>query len=100
MSKEKFSFREMEHIAVNYAITCQKGYTGSFRDYMKSINKDWRKWLKDRDKEESKKTNIKYKYIPAKKAVAQKKDIAEEYYKNYVSNGCDCLQMSCPICHG
>ena len=98
--KEKFSFQEMEHIAVNYAITCQKGYTGSFRDYMKSINKDWRKWLKKRDLEESKKVHIEYQYIPVDKAVTKKKDVAEDFYKDYVSNGCDCLQMSCPICHG
>lgn len=107
MNNEKFSFREMEHIAVNYAITCQKGYTGSFRDYMNGVNKDWRKWLKKRDKEESKKVNTEYQYISVKEAVTSvkeavtpKKDIAEEYYKDYVSNGCDCLQMWCPICHG
>lgn len=56
-TKERFSFREMEHIAVNYAITCQKGYTGSFRDYMKGINKNWRELLKKRDLEEIKKVN-------------------------------------------
>ena len=58
-TKERFSFREMEHIAVNYAITCQKGYTGSFRDYMKGINKNWRELLKKRDLEEIKKVNSK-----------------------------------------
>lgn len=100
MNNEKFSFREMEHIAVNYAITCQKGYTGSFRDYMKGIDKNWREWLKKKDKEENKKIKTKYKYISVKEAVTPKKDIAEEYYKDYVSNGCDCLQMWCPICHG
>jgi hypothetical protein len=31
-TKERFSFRKMEYIAVNYAITCQKGYEGTFRD--------------------------------------------------------------------
>lgn len=99
-TKERFSFREMEHIAVNYAITCQKGYTGSFRDYMKGINKNWRRWLKERDLEESKKVHSECQSIPVVKVVDQRKDAAEEYYKDYVSNGCDCLQMSCPICHG
>ena len=56
-TKERFSFREMEHIAVNYAITCQKGYSGSFRDYMKGINKNWRELLKKRDLEEIKKAD-------------------------------------------
>lgn len=56
-TKERFSFREMEHIAVNYAISCQKGYSGSFRDYMKGINKNWRGLLKKRDLEEIKKVN-------------------------------------------
>lgn len=92
-TKERFSFREMEHIAVNYAITCQKGYTGTFRDYMKGINKDWRKWLKERDKDEIKQVHTEYRYIPVS-------DATKKFYKNYVSNGCDCLQMSCPICHG
>jgi hypothetical protein len=99
-TKEKFSFREMEHIAVNYAIIYQKGYTGTFRDYMKGINKDWRKWLKEKDLEESKKVDTKYQYIPINEVITQRKDVAEEFYKDYVSNGCDCLQMSCPICHG
>lgn len=99
-TKERFSFREMEHIAVNYAITCQKGYTGSFRDYMEGINKNWREYLKKRDLEESKKVHTEYQYIPVNKVITQKKDAAEEYYKDYVSNECDCLQMSCPICHG
>ena len=99
-TKERFSFREMEHIAVNYAITCQNGYYGSFRDYMRGINKDWRKWLKEKDLEESKKVHTEYQYIPISESITKKNDYAEEYYKDYVSNGCDCLQMSCPICHG
>lgn len=49
--KEKFSFREMEHIAVNYAIHCLKGYNGTFRDYYFGVKSDWRKWLKQKDKE-------------------------------------------------
>jgi hypothetical protein len=100
MGKEKkYSFREMEHIATNYAISCQKGYSGSFRDYMDNVDKDWRKWLKKKDKEYGIKNHQEIPYIPIKDMV-KKNDAAEEYYKNYVSNGCDCLQMSCPICHG
>jgi hypothetical protein len=96
MSKEKkFSFREMEHIAINYAISCQKGYSGSFRDYMEGIYKDWRKWLKKKDKEYGIKNHQEMPYIPVKDIVT-KKDVEDEYY----SNGCDCLQMSCPTCHG
>ena len=49
-TNERFSFREMEHIAVNYAIHCLKGYEGSFRDYYYGIFSDWRKWLKQQDK--------------------------------------------------
>ena len=50
MTKERFSLREMEHIATNYAITCLKGYEGSFMEYYKGTNFDWRKWLKNEDK--------------------------------------------------
>ena len=50
-TKERFSFREMEHIAVNYAIHCLKGYDGTFRDYYSDVRNDWRKWLKQKDKE-------------------------------------------------
>jgi len=48
-TKERFSFREMEHIAINYAITCMKGYDGSFRKYYFGVKNDWRKWLKKQD---------------------------------------------------
>jgi hypothetical protein len=50
-TKERFSFREMEHIAVNYAIHCLKGYDGTFRNYYFDVRNDWRKWLKQKDKE-------------------------------------------------
>jgi len=49
-TKEKFSFREMEHIAVNYSIHCLKGYNGTFRDYYNGVFPEWRKWLKQQDK--------------------------------------------------
>ncbi len=54
MATERFSLREMEHIATNYAIHCLKGYEGSFRDYYNNINFDWRKWLKSEDKKQLK----------------------------------------------
>ena len=49
-TKERFSFREMEHIAVNYAISCQKGFVGTFREWYFGGKSDWRKWLKQEDK--------------------------------------------------
>jgi hypothetical protein len=85
MKNKRYSFREMEHIAVNYAISCLKGYDGTFRDYMKGVKEDWREWLKEEDK---------------RKGLDEDIETTEEFYKNYVSNGCDCLQASCPICHG
>lgn len=39
---ETFNENEMRHIAVNYAITCQKGYTGSFEKWYSGIVSDWR----------------------------------------------------------
>lgn len=50
MNAERFSLREMEHISVNYAITCMNGFDRSFMDYMAGIKKDWRGWLKNEDK--------------------------------------------------
>lgn len=97
MNKERYSFREMEHIAVNYAITCLNGYKGSFRDYMKGVKKDWRKWLKEEDKRRGVKKVI---VEDTKKEPVVVSETTKEFYKDYVSNGCDCLQMSCPICHG
>lgn len=38
-----FTMDEMRHLAVNYAITCLKGYNGSFDEWYKGISKDWRK---------------------------------------------------------
>lgn len=57
-TKERFSFREMEHIAVNYAIHCLKGFDGTFRDYYAGVNNDWRKQLKQKDKENYETTTL------------------------------------------
>lgn len=54
-TKERFSFREMEHIATNFAITCMKDSTQSFREFYKGVNPDWRNWLKLKDKEKDEK---------------------------------------------
>lgn len=38
-----FNFNELSHLANNYAITCLKGYTGSFYEwYMYSLDSNWR----------------------------------------------------------
>ena len=51
MKKERFSLREMEHMAVNFAIVREKGFKGTFLDYYALISPTWRKWLKKMDKE-------------------------------------------------
>ena len=52
-TNERFSFREMEQIAVRFAISCMKGYEGSFEDYILTLPKDWRINLKRVSKEKS-----------------------------------------------
>lgn len=49
--EERFSLREMEHMAINFAMARNNGFTGNFLDYYSRIRKDWRKWLKKMDKE-------------------------------------------------
>jgi hypothetical protein len=108
MKNKRYSFREMEHIAVNYAISCLKGYDGTFRDYMKGVKEDWREWLKKEDKRKKVVVeDIKIEPVKVSETSPSGWQLDEyhppkpkEFYKNYVSNGCDCLQMSCPICHG
>ena len=56
-TNKRFSFREMEFIAVEFAKSCMRGYEGSFEDYMSTeVHKDWRFNLKRVAKQE---TNIK-----------------------------------------
>lgn len=39
---ETYNQKELAHIAGNYAITCLKGYDGTFNDWFKGISKDWK----------------------------------------------------------
>ena len=39
ISEPKYTIGELRHIAVNFAITCEKGYTGSFDNWFKSTNR-------------------------------------------------------------
>lgn len=38
----QFSLNEVRHLAVNYAITCEKGYDGTFDDWFSSLSPSWR----------------------------------------------------------
>lgn len=39
----KYNFDELCYIAVNYAITCEKGYKGSFDSWFNKIGDEWKK---------------------------------------------------------
>jgi hypothetical protein len=39
----KYSLDELRHIAVNFAINCEKGYKGDFDSWFNGISSDWRK---------------------------------------------------------
>jgi hypothetical protein len=41
--REDFNLYELRHIAVNFAINCEKGYQGSFDSWFAKINPKWRK---------------------------------------------------------
>ena len=43
VSKRKFNLNELRHIAVNFAITCEKGYKGDFDSWFNGISDEWRK---------------------------------------------------------
>lgn len=43
VSNRKFNLDELRHIAVNYAITCEKGYNGDFDSWFNGISGEWRK---------------------------------------------------------
>jgi hypothetical protein len=90
MKNGRFSFREMEVIAVEFAINCLNGYNGSFSDYMNSVNKNWRKNLKRIDKQE---TNIKdFHRMTTTPNFFRKLNISES---NNIDNDCNCGQPSC-----
>jgi len=42
LPRETYSEDEIRHIAVNYAITCQKGYNGSFESWIRDLSPNWR----------------------------------------------------------
>jgi len=39
---DDFNIFELNHLATNFAITCEKGFTGSFVGWLKGLSKDWR----------------------------------------------------------
>ena len=39
---ETYNADEMRHLAINFAITCQKGYSGSFESWLKDLGPKWR----------------------------------------------------------
>lgn len=41
-STNLYNLKELRHIAINYAISCEKGYKGSFDDWFKGIFDEWR----------------------------------------------------------
>lgn len=43
VSKRKFNINELRHIAVNFAITCEKGYKGDFDSWFSGTSDEWRK---------------------------------------------------------
>jgi len=43
VEEPKFNFNEVRHLAVNFAINCEKGYKGSFDDWYNGISSDWKK---------------------------------------------------------
>ncbi len=43
--EEIFTLSELRHLAVNYAISCEKGYIGSFDSWYNNISSKWRKSL-------------------------------------------------------
>lgn len=42
LNKESYTKDELRHLAVNYSISCEKGFQGSFDAWMSQISPDWR----------------------------------------------------------
>ncbi len=40
-NKKSFTLNQVRHLAVNFAITCEKGYKGSFENWYSKISPDW-----------------------------------------------------------
>ena len=93
-TNERFSFREMEQIAVQFAISCMKGYKGSFEDYMLTIPKDWRINLKRVSNQE---TNIEdyHRMTTTPHFLCRDLKISKS---NSRDSDCNCGQPSCSLC--
>lgn len=39
---KEYNLNELKHIAVNFAINCEKGYQGDFESWLSGISDDWR----------------------------------------------------------
>ena len=39
----EYNLNELSHIAINFAISCENGYSKSFSEWMKGLDGDWRK---------------------------------------------------------
>jgi len=42
VDKRKFNLNELRHIAVNFAISCEKGYRGDFDSWFSGVSGEWR----------------------------------------------------------
>jgi hypothetical protein len=93
-TNERFSFREMEQVAVQFAISCVKGYKGSFEDYMLTIPKDWRINLKRVSNQE---TNIEdyHRMTTTPHFLCRDLKISKS---NSRDSDCNCGQPSCSLC--
>lgn len=89
MKKERYSFGEMEFVAVEFAKECLRGFEGSFEDYFNSLDKRWRKIFKHVSKQE---TNIKdfHRMVTTPYLLVKKSYISE-----VTDNNCGCGQPSC-----
>lgn len=45
IGKEIYTRDELRHLAVNYAISCEKGFQGSFDAWLGDISSDWREYV-------------------------------------------------------
>lgn len=95
VKNERFSFSETEYIAVQFAISCMKGYKGSFKDYMSTeVHKNWRYNLKRVSKQ---KTNIEdfHRMITTPYFLCKDLNISKS---NSRDGDCNCDQPSCRLC--
>lgn len=89
---KRFSFAEMEFIAVEFAKSCIRGYEGSFEDYFSTeIRKDWRPLLK-KVRAMEQKTNIEDYHRMVTTPYYLCKDLK---ISKVNSSDCNCGQPSC-----